>query len=218
MYNYDNSIYSSSREGPEGRPGKPGPRGERGPPGERGYRGEPGKDGTTGSIGPTGEIGPIGPTGEIGPTGPSGGPTGPTGMSVLQIIYHDISIYGLKILDNFESLKEEKELCILNLNEFSGLNVGCLYLQYSNQTDKFINTIKVSKNELNIKFTFITSHPVQNIYMTTSGNNLSIPISSSYIEYISKYIIDIYFNFDSLVALNEYMTSGIVYNVHVQWI
>ena len=71
--------------------GPAGPTGVTGPTGANGssIQGPTGATGATGSAGPTGATGPTGaglqgPTGPTGATGPAGGPTGPTGVSIIE--------------------------------------------------------------------------------------------------------------------------------------
>lgn len=228
--------YVNFKEGPCGRQGDPGPRGRKGSPGPRGYRGESGCHGEDGQCGATGLIGPTGvtgPTGSLGPTGlrgedtgftgPTGimGPTGPAGTDGIRgdnlIIYNDLSIYALKLMQEFNYITLNTPLYITNSKSTHGINMGILHLQYSTPSEKYITAIHASKDGFNISFNIYANSAIKYLHMTSLGNVLSIPISYTNIEYISEYNAKITFNFDSMLSLDEYIYPGSIYTLHVNW-
>lgn len=229
---YNSNRYENFKEGPPGQQGEPGKKGRKGSPGPRGYKGENGKDGKegdTGHTGPTGQsiqgqTGPTGPQGiqglqgeNTGLTGPTGkgvtGPTGPGGDHL--IIYNDISIYTLKLMQDFNQITIHTPLSI-NGTSIEGINRGILHLQYS-PSNKYISFLAASKEGFNISFRMNTNAPIKYLHMTSMGGTLSIPIHFTSINYITEQQVDIIFNFDSVLSLDEYIYPGALYHLHINW-
>lgn len=171
--------------------------------GKRGYRGEPGIQGEKGDIGPTGPQGEKGEKGEyMGPTGPIG-PMGPAGGS-------DLSIYQIKWMSDFYHLTST----YTTINTFQIAHL--LSLHHSN-INKYIVSLAVKKEQFKITFKIITSLPFQCINMVTSGNPLSIPITYTHLNLMSENEVEVSFNFDSLIAYNEYIYVGSIYYIYINW-
>lgn len=224
MYNSRSDRYETNiKEGPKGSSGEPGRPGNQGIQGIRGYKGATGPVGPTGQTGfgdtgPTGQIGPIGlntgltgPTGNIGPTGS----VGPKGDNL--IIYNDISIYVLKLMQDFNRITSKTPLYINNNTNIESINLGILTTLYFNSIDKHISTIQASKEGFNISFDILTTAPIKYLHMTSLGDNLSIPISYTNIIFINEYQVKINYNFDSILSLNEYIFPGAKYDLYINW-
>lgn len=226
--NIESSIYATSREGPMGRPGPPGPRGIQG---KRGYKGDEGAVGPTGPVepGPTGPTGTIGPRGEkgensglTGPTGPRGdegviGPTGADGLLIINYVLSDFSIYNIKWMTKLTDKLASRLYHIATPDLKEGIDVGVYYPQ-SVITDKFVKLIEMKYDTLSVCYTVTTSFSVKSACMTTLGNILSIPISASHIGYKTPTEIEIWFQFDSQEALDEYIFVGCLYQLFIYWI
>ncbi len=213
--------YENCKEGPQGRPGCPGPQGCPGPRGYNGRTGPTGCTGTghTGATGQTGATGPTGPnSGFTGATGSTGatGPMGPPGENERVIIYNDISIYALKLMSEFNLITTNTPLYI---NQFSlnGINKAILHLQYMSPSNKYITAMQASKDGLNIHFMIYSNNAINYINMTSLGNNSSVPINYSSIEYINENQIKVTFSFDSMISLDEYIYPGAIYNIYINW-
>lgn len=221
--------YENFKEGPQGPKGEPGVKGRKGDQGLRGYRGH---DGCTGYTGPTGNNGhgDTGPTGPVGPRGEDTGLTGPTGpvgpagavgvkgeSGDHLIIYNDISMYSLKLMQDFNLITLNTPLYINHSTSIDGINRAILHLQYSGIGDKYISSITASKEGFNISFNIITNTAIRYLFMTSLGNTLSIPISYTAIDYITEYHAKITFNFDSNISLDEYIYPGAIYQLHINW-
>lgn len=215
MYNGKINRYENIKEGPQGRPGDPGPPGPTGYPGPRGYKGNNGYQGSTGPIGHTGPTGHMGPQGIQGENSGLTGPTGAQGPPGIKgekgdnlIIYNDLSIYVLKLMSEFDRITTLTPLDV---------NIAILHLQYTSLSDKYIKEIRASKQGFNIIFNINTLSPIKYIHMSSVGDNLSIPISYTNIEYLSEYQANITFSFDSLLAFDEYIYPGAKYDIYINW-
>ncbi len=224
MYLSRSDRYESNiKKGPPGNPGEPGRPGSQGIQGPRGYQG------STGPYGPTGQtgLGDTGPTGHRGPQGENSGLTGPTGnigptgdigpKGENLIIYNDMSIYVLKLMQDFNRINTNTALYINNSPNIDAINLGILSTLYSTPSNKYINNIQASKAGFDISFIIYTNSDIKYLYMTSLGGNLSIPISYTKIDYVTSKHVIITFNFDSIVSLDEYIYSGALYNLHINW-
>src|SRR4029078_229503 len=175
--------------------------------GKRGYRGEKGEKGDQGDDGPTG---PTGHKGEQGEKGDYQGSTGPNGYQGPPGSGNDISIYSIKLMPDFKLLNST--FVLLN-----GVHIAhCLNLLTTNLT-KHIVQLFVKKEQYVITFKIVTSKPFNSINIVTNGNLLSIPITYTSINLIDECQVLISFNFDSLIAYNEYMFVGAIYQLYINW-
>src|SRR5206468_1926920 len=111
--------------------------------------------GPQGIQGIQGELG--GPTGATGLQGATG-PTGPMSDHVISIIYNDMSIYKLKLMQDCHQIDQNTELCI-NTNLTNNMTIGIYYTVLITNYDKYITAMKVSKDNLTLTFYISTSQP-----------------------------------------------------------
>lgn len=221
--------YYQIREGPQGRPGKPGKQGD---PGPRGYQGISGATGCTGPqgdsvIGPTGDKGDVGPQGEpsgfTGPTGQAGqvgsiGPTGEKGTDgLIQVYYQESSVYGIKWMSTRIEVTPRPLHHVGASIAYTPTLAGVWFLISGASIDKYIRDIHVHKILYQVVLTLQLSHAAKWVHAFSLGKELSIPIYSSNVDFISDTEIKITFDFDSLLAFDEYIYASAIYTICIQW-
>jgi hypothetical protein len=211
------------KEGPQGRQGKQGTRGDPGPRGYPGIQGPTGCPGTWGPIGPTGCKGDQGDNvGFTGSTGSSGimGPTGARGErgldGLIQTFYQSSSNYCLKWLPSVDLLTSLPQR-IPSIDQPNSLMMGSWLLLNSNGLDKMMLDLFVSRVQHRVEWVLQLSHPAKWVHVYSLGQAFSVPIHASNIIYESDIQIRVLFEFDSVDAYQEYMYSGAIYQINIQW-